>query len=124
MTTSRIGNRDYPNSYLEKLRAVQPLARAALRKLDRNQPVAVADAPRKKCRKCKEYWPATAEFFFRSAKNGNLRSPCKACISEKRAATNAVKPCAVAGCDQPRYSPRYSYCWEHRDTLKRKVVES
>lgn len=69
----------------------------------------------KLCRKCGEWWPATDEFFFRNPRNKvNFRSPCKACIAEKRQQTNAVKPCCVPGCTNPRYSWRYSRCYEHR----------
>lgn len=75
------------------------------------------DAPEKLCLKCGECWPATEEFFFRAVK-GYLRSPCKACIAEKKVATNAVKPCCVPGCTNPRYQNKngvYTHrCWEHR----------
>ena len=67
----------------------------------------------KQCGKCKEWWPDTNEFFPRSA-NGILRSPCKACIDEKRRETNTVKPCCVPGCTNPRYYWRYSRCKQHQ----------
>jgi hypothetical protein len=59
----------------------------------------VDDEAEKLCRKCGEWWPATTEFFHRSA-IGNLRSPCKACIDEKRREL-VTKPCCVEGCEQP-----------------------
>ena len=69
------------------------------------------------CRKCGEWWPDTEEFFYRSVRGG-LRSPCKACIAEKKQQTNATKPCCVPGCNNPRYQRKsgvYDHrCWEHR----------
>ncbi len=64
------------------------------------------------CHKCSEWWPATDEYFYRSTCK-NLRSPCKACIDEKRREL-ASKPCCVPGCNQPRYHWRYARCYEHR----------
>lgn len=67
------------------------------------------------CRVCKEWWPADDEFFPRSPRDkSRFRSPCKCCIDERRRATNETKPCCVPGCNNPRYSWRYSRCWEHR----------
>ena len=107
----RAGARHITESYYAKLLAVQPLARAALRNLDHSLPVATVE-PVKLCKKCGESWPATTEFFPRNMR-GRLQSPCKACVDEKRRAS-ITKPCAVPGCDQPRYTWRSAYCWEHR----------
>lgn len=60
------------------------------------------------CRQCQEWWPATDEFFYRSARSGNFRSPCKACIADHRRKTWKEKPCCVPGCNQPRYHWRYA----------------
>lgn len=74
----------------------------------------------RQCRKCGEWWPDTTEFFyFYDTGHTSLRSPCKACIEEKRYETNQVKPCCVPGCTNPRYPCksglyRNSRCWEHR----------
>ena len=51
----------------------------------------------KYCHKCKDWFPNTDEFFF--VQRGKLRSPCKACIQEKRF---TLKVCCVEGCNQPR----------------------
>lgn len=75
--------------------------------------------PEKLCLKCGEWWPETSEFFYSSPK-GRLRSPCKACVEERRAETNAVKPCCVPGCTEPRYYWRYSRCRKHQQELNRK----
>lgn len=75
----------------------------------------IGDTPEKLCHKCGEHWPATDEFFYRSTRNrSNFRSPCKACIDEKRRETGAVKPCCIPGCNKPRYHWRYARCYEHR----------
>ncbi|GAI63947.1 unnamed protein product [marine sediment metagenome] len=38
----------------------------------------------KQCSKCKEWWPATREFFYGSKRDG-LHPWCKACILEAKA---------------------------------------
>lgn len=117
----RCGSRQVDQSYYDKLIALQPLARAALHKLDRSIPVQPLDEPKKLCRKRGETWPATTEFFYRDSKTGNYISPCKACQYEKRAESNAVTPCAVPGCDEPRHHWRASYCYEHRYHAQQKA---
>lgn len=74
--------------------------------------------PEKFCNQCQEWWPATDEFFFKSSK-GYLRSPCKACIDDKRRKTNALKPCCVPGCNNPRYHWRFSRCKQHQQEANR-----
>lgn len=64
------------------------------------------------CGKCREVWPATDEYFTRRA-NGKFYSPCKACVQEKRFATNAVEPCCVPGCGEPRAVYYSSRCAKH-----------
>ena len=110
--TIRFGSRQITESYYHKLLAVQPLARAALARLDRSLPVEPAE-PMKVCKKCGESWPATSEFFNRKSGTHQLRSPCRACIDDQRRASLG-KPCAVPGCDQPRCTWRSSYCCAHR----------
>lgn len=122
MTTHRIRARQIPETYIEKLRALQPLARAALRKMDRSLPVDIPETETKLCRRCGEHWPATDEFFYRSADTRRLRSPCRCCIDEKRAKTNLVKPCAHPGCNKPRCGSRSSYCDFHHTPRNRKMV--
>lgn len=123
MKQCHYGSRKVTETYLEKLIRLQPIARATLKKMDRSLPVELPDPGKKKCRKCGEFWPETDEFFCRNPRNGVLRSPCRACIDEKRAETNAVTACAVPGCQQPRYSGRYSYCWDHRHVNARRAVQ-
>jgi hypothetical protein len=70
------------------------------------------------CRKCKDWWPNTSEFFYYNKARDGFRSPCKACIADKRAQTNEVTLCCVPGCTNPRYLSKggkyQSRCWEHR----------
>lgn len=71
------------------------------------------------CGKCGECLPDTEEFYYYNEKRDGFRSPCKACIQEKRYATNVAKTCCVPGCTNPRYVTRTgvyrnSRCWEHR----------
>lgn len=107
------------STYLKKLRAVQPLARASLEKLDRTQPVEIDDTPPKRCRQCKKLLPATKDFFYPNPRTGRLKSPCKACIEEHRQKADSTKPCCVDGCDQPRHQSRtgryYSRCEAHME---------
>lgn len=64
------------------------------------------------CNKCGEWWPLSTLFFLR--REGKYRSPCIACIDEKRRQTNETKLCCVPGCTNPRYHWRFSRCYEHR----------
>ena len=80
--------------------------------------IQVIDGERcRRCGKCGEWWPDTEEFFYRSNR-GYLRSPCKACIIEKKQQTNASQTCCVPGCNNPRHQRKsgiYDHrCWEHR----------
>lgn len=70
------------------------------------------------CNVCGDWWPDTPDFFMQR-KGGVRYSPCKACISEARAKTNAVQPCCVPGCNQPRAYWRYSRCLTHKRELNR-----
>lgn len=48
-----------------------------------NQPAPLAMTeigPQRMCRKCGDWWPDDAEFFFLS--KGKPRQPCKACYAE------------------------------------------
>lgn len=39
----------------------------------------------KYCSKCKDWWPATPEFYYKSAKmQGGLHNWCRACIHDRR----------------------------------------
>ena len=71
------------------------------------------------CNVCGDWWPESDEFFYRQpeTKNHNLRSPCKACIEDKRRITNAVTPCCVPGCTEPRCHWRLSRCRKHQHEL-------
>ena len=76
------------------------------------------------CGKCGESLPDTEEFFYWNEKHDALRSPCKACIQEKRYETNVAKPCCVPGCTNPRYKNRSglyrdSRCREHMVAQRR-----
>lgn len=73
----------------------------------------------RRCGQCGDWWPDTAEFFHRNKKGDGFRSPCKACIQERRYATNKVATCCVPGCHNPRAATRSgvyrnSRCREHR----------
>lgn len=69
------------------------------------------------CNKCGEWWPMTPEFWGR--KGEYLCGPCKSCVIEKRAETNAVRPCCVPGCDEPRHNWRSSRCTKHQTESNR-----
>lgn len=111
-------------SYRAKLVAIQPAAAHALARLNRT---VVRDEfhepPPKWCNKCQSWLPPTEDFFYRT-QQGNLGSPCKACIQEQKQQASAVKPCAVPGCDEPRHrskNGRYtSYCTAHQYHMRRK----
>lgn len=75
----------------------------------------------KLCHKCGEYWPKTDEFFPRCVE-GYLYSPCKACNEEQRRARNAVEPCCIPGCSNPRHAYYTSRCYEHRYHAMKKVA--
>ncbi len=95
-----------------------------IEKLEVSYEVVEEDEPVKLCRQCGEWWPSTDEFFHRSTQ-GTFRSPCKACIQERRYETNTRQTCCVPGCNQPRRVtkeglPRYSRCEKHeREHAKR-----
>lgn len=112
-------------SLIAKLEALQPLARADIRRL---HPTVIADEESREpdtwyCRKCETYWPRTEEFFYRGS-DGKFHSPCRACIQEQKQSMHAVRTCAVAGCPNPRHrsaSGRYtSYCEDHLWHKRRK----
>jgi len=69
----------------------------------------------KYCNICEDWWPKTEEFFYK--KEGVLCSPCKACIEDQRRKTNAVTPCCVPGCSEPRCHWRLSRCRKHQHEL-------
>jgi hypothetical protein len=104
-------------SFIAKLEAVQPFAKAALRRL---HPTVLVDTPRepctRRCGKCGESWPETAEFFY-CGSDGRFHSPCIACIQEQKQEMHATRPCAYPGCPNPRHrsaTGKYtSYCEDH-----------
>lgn len=112
--------------FMNKLLAIQPLAARDLQHMDRSVVVADPDRepPLHHCYKCGEDYPRTPEFFYRGS-DGNFNSPCRACINEQKQQASAVKPCAVAGCTNPRHrskNGRYtSYCTEHLYAKRRKA---
>lgn len=73
----------------------------------------------KHCNKCGSWWPMTSEFWWRKHKRGVVYycGPCKSCVVEKRTATNAVTPCCVPGCDEPRHDWYASRCTQHQREL-------
>lgn len=76
------------------------------------------------CRKCAEWWPEDAEFFYRGV-DGKFGTPCRACIQEQKQQASAVLPCSAPGCNNPRHRSRNgrytSYCPDHQ-YHKRKVA--
>lgn len=76
------------------------------------------------CRKCQEWWPEDAEFFYWS--HGRFNTPCRACIQEQKQQASAVLPCSAAGCNEPRYRSRHgrytSYCAEHQYHKRKQVA--
>lgn len=114
-------------SYRQKLIKLQRLATRDLQQMGRLPMPAPKSAGEtettKQCHKCGEWWPATKEFFYSMPRRPDkLRSPCKACIDEQRAASSKTRPCAYPGCDQTRYHWRASYCYEHRYHARKKKV--
>lgn len=111
--------------FLAKLQALQPLAKATLRRL---HPTILVDEPReprtRRCGKCGEEWPETAEFFYFS--HGLFNSPCIACIQEQKQQMHTTRPCAYPGCTEPRHrfpSGKYtSYCTAHLHHNRKKAA--
>jgi hypothetical protein len=50
----------------------------------------IAQVPEKQCARCKEWWPADTEFFYR--KGDGLHSYCRACFLERRGELRAGAP--------------------------------
>lgn len=71
----------------------------------------------RRCGKCGEFLPDTKEFFYSNPQHDGFKSPCKACVIEKKQHTNATRPCCVPGCTNPRRQRKsglYDYrCAEH-----------
>lgn len=102
---------------IAKLEALQPLAKEALRRLHPTVLVVEPREPRiRRCRKCGEDWPETAEFFY-CGSDGHFHSPCIACIQEQKQEMHATRACAYPGCTNPRHrgpTGKYtSYCESH-----------
>jgi len=74
----------------------------------------------KYCHQCEDWWPDDDEFFYKDSVSKTRKSPCKACIEEQRAKTNAVKLCCVPGCNQPRCHWRLSRCRTHQREIDKK----
>lgn len=116
-----------PNErFIAKLIALQPLARQAIRQL---HPTVLVDEPyeprKRRCGKCGEEWPETAEFFYRGS-DGLFHSPCIACIQEQKQQMHTTRPCAYPGCNEPRHrfpSGKYtSYCTAHLHHNRKKAA--
>ncbi len=50
----------------------------------------------KRCSRCKDYWPADLEFFYRAHKGDGLHTYCKACYVEVRFPSGRPSHAAVA----------------------------
>jgi hypothetical protein len=77
--------------------------------------------PLRYCRKCGEWWPDDAEFFFIDPKTGHGLPPCKACREESRDAL-LQRPCIEPGCPNPRYHTHDPRCLDHAKALRRKKL--